>query len=92
MILYLISCACTLLAAWRDVPLFTRSSHATNLELEPPTLTQVSEKQLYEAEKQFKIYESMINAMDEEERVNPDVLAKSPSRRRRVALVSAICV
>lgn len=27
---------------------------------------QISEKQLYEAEKQFKIYEAMINAMDEE--------------------------
>ncbi len=29
-------------------------------------VTQVSEKQLYEAEKAFKMYESMINVMEEE--------------------------
>ena len=48
---------------------------------------QVSEKQLYEAEKAFKAYEAMINAMEEEERANPDLLAKSAGRRRRVAQV-----
>lgn len=46
---------------------------------------QVSEKQLYEVEKQFKSFEAMINSMTPEERANPDLMIKSPSRRRRVA-------
>ncbi|GFR45739.1 hypothetical protein Agub_g7155 [Astrephomene gubernaculifera] len=50
-----------------------------------PGFNKITEKQLYEAEKQFAVYESMISAMDEEERTNPEVLIKSMSRRRRVA-------
>lgn len=36
---------------------------ATSLDLPAP---QITEKQLYEAEKQFATYEKIINAMDEE--------------------------
>ena len=34
------------------------------------TVLQISEKQLYETEKKFKMYEAMINVMDEEVREN----------------------
>lgn len=65
--------------------IFAHSNHACIFQSSNDM--QVSEKQLYEAEKQFKAYEAMISAMEEEERTNPDVLAKSPARRRRVAQV-----
>ena len=39
-------------------------------------MNQISEKQMNEAEKQFKTFESMINSMTLEERSNPDLLAK----------------
>ncbi|KXZ46551.1 hypothetical protein GPECTOR_42g758 [Gonium pectorale] len=50
-----------------------------------PGMSKITEKQLYEAEKQFAVYEAIINAMDEEERTNPEVLIKSLARRRRVS-------
>lgn len=50
-----------------------------------PGFNQVSEKQLYEVEKKFKMYKSLISSMTIEERENPELLIKSPSRRRRVA-------
>jgi len=53
-----------------------------------PGMNKISEKQLYEAEKQFKAYEAMINAMEDEEKSNPDLLAKSPAKRRRIAQAS----
>ena len=39
-------------------------------------MNQISEKQLNDAEKQFKVFESMINSMTPQERSNPDLLAK----------------
>jgi hypothetical protein len=39
-------------------------------------MNQISEKQLNEAEKQFKQFEALINSMTPEERSNPDLLAK----------------
>ncbi|GIL65303.1 hypothetical protein Vafri_19095 [Volvox africanus] len=50
-----------------------------------PGFNKVSEKALYEAEKQFESYAAIINVMDEEERTNPEVIIKSMARRRRVA-------
>ncbi|CAL5228389.1 g11512 [Coccomyxa viridis] len=50
-----------------------------------PGMNQISEKQLNDAEKQFKTFESMINSMTPQERTNPDLLAKTASRRRRIA-------
>eukprot|EP00877_Chromochloris_zofingiensis_P011891 jgi/Chrzof1/6956/Cz02g05130.t1_CPSRP54A[v5.2] len=50
-----------------------------------PGFNQITEKQLYEAEKKFKSYEAMINSMTTEERETPELLMKSPSRRRRIA-------
>lgn len=50
-----------------------------------PGFNKISERQLYEAEKKFKMYEAMIAAMQEEERSEPDLLSKSAARRRRVA-------
>ena len=49
---------------------------------------QVSEKQLYEVDKKLKMFEAMIAAMDEEERTQPDILAKDLVRQRRVAAAS----
>lgn len=39
-------------------------------------MNQITEKQLNEAEKQFKQFEALINSMTPEERSNPDLLAK----------------
>ena len=50
-----------------------------------PGMTEVSEKQIFAAEKQFKIYDSLIKSMRRVERSNPDLLAKSSARRRRIA-------
>lgn len=50
-----------------------------------PGMGSISDKQLARVEKQYKIYESMINSMTKDERAAPELLAKSPSRRRRVA-------
>lgn len=41
----------------------------------------VSDKQLQAVEAQYKVYESMIQSMTRQERANPDLLAKMPSRR-----------
>ena len=50
-----------------------------------PGMSGITDKQLAAAEKQFAIYESMINSMTAKERTQPELLAKSVSRRRRVA-------
>ena len=50
-----------------------------------PGFNQVSEKQLYEVERKFKMYSALIASMTKEEREAPELLIKSPSRRRRVA-------
>lgn len=44
----------------------------------------VSDRDIYDAEKKFKRFEALVNSMTPEERSNPDLLAKSPSRRRRI--------
>lgn len=48
-------------------------------------MSAITEKQLGEAEKKFVKYEAMIKSMTKEERQNPDLLAVSSSRRRRIA-------
>jgi len=53
-----------------------------------PGMNKVTPQQIREAEKSLKITESMINSMTPKERADPELLAKSPSRRRRVALGS----
>ncbi|KAJ9509180.1 hypothetical protein QJQ45_001668 [Haematococcus lacustris] len=53
-----------------------------------PGFNKISEKQLYEVEKQFAIYKKMIDVMDEDEKADPRLLAASPSKRRRVAQAS----
>jgi len=50
-----------------------------------PGMSGITDKQLQAAEKQFKMYEAMINSMTPAERSQPELLAKSPTRRRRVA-------
>lgn len=50
-----------------------------------PGMGSVTDKQLARLEKQYKQYEAMINSMTKQERETPELLAKSPSRRRRVA-------
>ncbi len=50
-----------------------------------PGMNKVSEDQLQQGETQLKRCESMINSMTRQERQNPELLAKSPSRRRRIA-------
>ncbi|KAH7441888.1 hypothetical protein KP509_03G060800 [Ceratopteris richardii] len=53
-----------------------------------PGMGKMSQEQIREAEKSLKIVESMISSMTPKERSNPELLAQSPSRRRRVALGS----
>jgi signal recognition particle subunit SRP54 len=50
-----------------------------------PGMNKLSSDQLEQGEAQLKRAESMINSMTVEERRNPDLLASSPSRRRRIA-------
>ncbi|MFE1746225.1 signal recognition particle protein [Coleofasciculus sp. H7-2] len=50
-----------------------------------PGMNKISDEQLRQGETQLKRAEAMINSMTKEERQNPDLLAKSPSRRRRIA-------
>jgi len=50
-----------------------------------PGMNKISEDQLQQGETQLKRCESMINSMTRQERQNPELLAQSPSRRRRIA-------
>ncbi len=50
-----------------------------------PGMNKISSDQLEKGESELKKAESMINSMTPEERKNPDLLASSPSRRRRIA-------
>lgn len=50
-----------------------------------PGMNKLSDDQLKQGETQLKRSEAMINSMTTEERRNPDLLASSPSRRRRIA-------
>jgi signal recognition particle subunit SRP54 len=50
-----------------------------------PGMAAITDKQLAAAEAQFKVYKSMIDSMTPGERADPDLLARVPSRRRRVA-------
>ncbi|NES05974.1 MAG: signal recognition particle protein, partial [Okeania sp. SIO2F4] len=50
-----------------------------------PGMNKISDDQLQQGETQLKRCESMINSMTRQERRNPELLAKSPSRRRRIA-------
>ncbi|KAL3699669.1 hypothetical protein R1sor_017691 [Riccia sorocarpa] len=53
-----------------------------------PGMNKISPQQISEAEKSLKVMESMINSMTKQERENPELLAQSPSRRRRIAVGS----
>ena len=44
-------------------------------------MNKITEKQLAQVEKQYKVYESMIQSMTAKERKQPELLVKSPSRR-----------
>lgn len=48
-------------------------------------MNKVTDDQMAQAEKQFKLWESMVNSMTPKERETPELLAKTPSRRRRIA-------
>jgi signal recognition particle subunit SRP54 len=50
-----------------------------------PGMGKLSSDQLQQGEAKLKQSEAMINSMTAEERRNPDLLASSPSRRRRIA-------
>ncbi|MEC4983343.1 MAG: signal recognition particle protein [Oscillatoria sp. PMC 1068.18] len=50
-----------------------------------PGMGKLSSGDLEKGEVELKRTEAMINSMTKEERSNPDLLAKSPSRRRRIA-------
>jgi signal recognition particle subunit FFH/SRP54 (srp54) len=45
----------------------------------------ISDAQLQEAEKQLKRVEAMINSMTKQERQDPELVARSPSRKQRIA-------
>lgn len=50
-----------------------------------PGMNKLSDDQLKHGETQLKRCEAMINSMTRQERQDPDLLASSPSRRRRIA-------
>jgi signal recognition particle subunit SRP54 len=50
-----------------------------------PGMQQLSDKQLAEAERSFKVSKSLVMSMTPEERVKPELIAASVSRRRRIA-------
>ncbi len=50
-----------------------------------PGMNKMSDDQLKQGETQLKRCEAMINSMTSQERRDPDLLASSPSRRRRIA-------
>ncbi|KAK9804333.1 hypothetical protein WJX72_007576 [[Myrmecia] bisecta] len=50
-----------------------------------PGMNKISEKQLEQSEKEMKTFQAMIDSMTPKERSTPELLAKSPSRRRRIA-------
>jgi signal recognition particle subunit SRP54 len=50
-----------------------------------PGMGKISDGQLKQGEDQLKKAEAMIQSMTKEERGNPDLLASTPSRRRRIA-------
>ena len=50
-----------------------------------PGMNKISQEQLQQGETQLKRCEAMINSMTAQERRDPDLLASSPSRRRRIA-------
>jgi signal recognition particle subunit SRP54 len=50
-----------------------------------PGMGKLSSDQLQQGEAKLKQSEAMINSMTRDERRNPDLLASSPSRRRRIA-------
>jgi signal recognition particle subunit SRP54 len=50
-----------------------------------PGMNKLSSTDLEKGETQLKCTESMINSMTKQERAEPELLAQSPSRRRRVA-------
>lgn len=50
-----------------------------------PGMSKLSDGQLKQGEDQLKKAEAMIQSMTKEERGNPDLLASTPSRRRRIA-------
>ncbi len=50
-----------------------------------PGMNKMSDDQLRQGETQLKRCEAMINSMTAQERRDPDLLASSPSRRRRIA-------
>ena len=50
-----------------------------------PGMGKISSSDIEKGESELKRTEAMINSMTLEERKNPDLLAKSPSRRRRIA-------
>ncbi|CAM8968255.1 unnamed protein product [Rhodiola kirilowii] len=53
-----------------------------------PGMAKVTPAQVRDAEKSLKIMEGMIEAMTPEEREKPELLAESPTRRKRVAQAS----
>jgi signal recognition particle subunit SRP54 len=55
------------------------------MKLLPGMGKMINEEQLQKGEEQLKKAEAMIGSMTVEERKNPDLLANSPNRRRRIA-------
>lgn len=48
-------------------------------------MNKITDQQMAQAEKQMKVWESIIHSMTPQERSTPELLATVPSRRRRIA-------
>ncbi|MFS8861391.1 signal recognition particle protein [Synechococcus sp. H60.4] len=72
----------------KQMRLIKRMGSLANLLRLMPGMGKISEEQLQKGQDQLARAEAMINSMTPEERRNPDLLARSVSRKRRVALGS----
>ena len=67
------------------LPLYLQRLTARLLLVWCTGMNKITDDQMAQAEKQIKLWESMIDSMTPKERETPELLAKTPSRRRRIA-------
>jgi len=69
----------------KQAEMVTNMGSMTQLMRMMPGMGGVTDRQLEEAEKSFKVSKSLILSMTPTERTKPELVASSPSRRRRIA-------
>ena len=69
----------------KQAEVVTQMGSMTQLMRLMPGMGNITDRQLEEAEKSFKISKSLVMSMTPAERAKPELVATSPSRRRRIA-------